>query len=81
MGDGTSGGRAAENVTEQIARLGAEVEALAAAHLGEASHAARHLSASAEREAAALAQTIRERPLTAVLLAAGIGFLLARVAR
>ena len=78
----------AEDAMAQIARLREQVETLMrekTAQVVEGSErvqAAAHEAADAMRDRAdALADTVRERPLVAVLIAAAVGYLIGRVAR
>jgi ElaB/YqjD/DUF883 family membrane-anchored ribosome-binding protein len=79
----------AENATAQIAKLRAQVEALmrdrvapALADAAGRAESAAHVAADTMRGQAEVVTTkVREQPLLAVLIAAGIGFLLGRVIR
>jgi ElaB/YqjD/DUF883 family membrane-anchored ribosome-binding protein len=79
----------AENATTQIARLRAQVETLmrdrvtpvladAAGRAESAMHAA---SDKVRGQAETVSGKVREQPLTAVLIAAAVGFVLGRVTR
>jgi ElaB/YqjD/DUF883 family membrane-anchored ribosome-binding protein len=83
MSRNTTGEGAAESLSlaEQIARLRADVEALAAKPLDEAARAAEHWGANAEREIEAFAKTVRDRPIAALAVAIGVGFVLGRIMR
>lgn len=76
----------AESAAEEIARLTAELDALrgrAGAALGRASKEATRLVGEtrevAARESEALAQIVRQRPLTSLALAGAFGFLIGRL--
>jgi ElaB/YqjD/DUF883 family membrane-anchored ribosome-binding protein len=81
---GEAGGQP-DNLQDEIARLRAQLEALlkekvtpaVAAIAGRAEDAAQ----SAREQADVLAGHIRERPLTAVLIAAAVGWLIGRAMR
>ncbi len=70
------------DLAEQIARLRAEMDAMMAETVNPAMRdAARRAETITREQADALAGKVREQPLLAVLLAAGVGFLLGRVTR
>jgi ElaB/YqjD/DUF883 family membrane-anchored ribosome-binding protein len=79
----------ADDAMAQIAELRARVEALTreklagvVEHTVERVEAAAHDASEAARERAeALAVVVRERPLTSVLIAAAVGYLLGRAGR
>jgi ElaB/YqjD/DUF883 family membrane-anchored ribosome-binding protein len=80
---------AAEDATTQIARLRAQVEALmkdkvtpAVADAAGRAEAAMYGAADTVREQAeAVSGRVREQPLLAILIAAGVGYALGRVLR
>jgi ElaB/YqjD/DUF883 family membrane-anchored ribosome-binding protein len=81
--------KVAEDASTQIAKLRAQVEALmkdrvtpAVADAAGRAEAAVHAATDTMRDQAEMVTTkVREQPLLAILLAAGIGYLLGRVTR
>lgn len=74
---------------DQIAKLREQVDTLMRDRVspalsdaaGRAENAARAASGMAQEQAEALAGQVREQPLIAILVAAGVGYLLGRVIR
>ncbi|MBV8703196.1 MAG: hypothetical protein JO118_05750 [Acetobacteraceae bacterium] len=75
----------ADDVAEQVARLRAQVEALMQERvtpvLADAASRAETAIGSARHQAEAVSGRVKEQPFVAVLVAAAIGFLAARVLR
>ncbi|HJS84586.1 MAG TPA: hypothetical protein VJ779_03930 [Acetobacteraceae bacterium] len=75
----------AEDVTEQVAKLRAQVETLMRERvtpaLADAADRAESAMGTARHQAEAVSGRVREQPIIAVLIAAAIGFLAARVLR
>jgi ElaB/YqjD/DUF883 family membrane-anchored ribosome-binding protein len=77
------------DTTAQIARLRAQVESLMKERVtpmvadvaGRAEHAIHDATEAVRGQAAAMSSRVREQPLTALLIAAGVGFLLGRAMR
>ena len=74
-----------DDVTEQVAKLRAQVEALmherVTPALADAAGRAETAVGAARHQAEAVSGRVREQPIIAVLVAAAIGFLAARVLR
>lgn len=68
---------AADDTADRITALRAELEAL----MAEAGPVLRKAKEAIEPESERLAELIRARPLTAMAVALGVGFLLARITR
>jgi ElaB/YqjD/DUF883 family membrane-anchored ribosome-binding protein len=75
----------ADDVTEQVAKLRAQVEALMRERvtpaLADAAGRAETAMGAARHQAEAVSGRVKEQPIVAVLIAAAIGFLAARVLR
>ena len=75
----------ADDVTEQVAKLRAQVEALMRERvtpaLADATGRAETALGAARHQAEAVSGRVKEQPFVAVLVAAAIGFLAARVLR
>ncbi len=75
----------AEDVTEQVAKLRAQVETLMRERvtpaLADAAGRAENAMGAARHQAEAVSGRVKEQPIMAVLVAAAIGFLAARVLR
>jgi ElaB/YqjD/DUF883 family membrane-anchored ribosome-binding protein len=75
----------ADDVTEQVAKLRAQVEALMRERvtpaLADAAGRAETAMGAARHQAEAVSGRVKEQPIVAVLVAAAIGFLAARVLR
>ena len=79
----------ARDTREQIAQLRRQVESLMSERVtpalaeaaGRAEDLARQATGYTREQTAALSETIRDRPITAVLIAAGVGYLTGRLFR
>ena len=79
----------ANDAKEQIAKLREQVESLMrdqvtpalAGAAGRVEHAARATSGMAQEQAEAISGRVREQPLIALLVAAGVGYLIGRIVR
>jgi ElaB/YqjD/DUF883 family membrane-anchored ribosome-binding protein len=79
----------ANDAKEQIAKLREQVETLMrdrvtpalARAAGRVEHAARATSDMAQEQAEAISGRVREQPLIALLVAAGVGYLIGRIVR
>ncbi len=79
----------ANDAKEQIAKLREQVETLMrdrvtpalAGAAGRVEHAARATSGMAQEQAEAISGRVREQPLVALLVAAGVGYLIGRIVR
>ena len=88
-------GRAAEDLAEQVAQLRAQLEALQAQvqelidrvgpavsdMAGRAEEAMQQAKDFTQAKIDAISDDVRERPLTALLLVAGVGYIVGRVTR
>ena len=88
-------GRAAEDLAEQVAQLRAQLEALQAQvqelidrvgpavsdMAGRAEEAMQQAKDFTHAKIEAISDDVRERPLTALLLVAGVGYIVGRVTR